>query len=101
MWLYVFYDLPTETKKQRKAMADFRKFLLKDGFVMNQYSVYIRHCAGNESAMTHIKRVQCAVPEEGEVSILKVTDRQFSDTIVIIGKKHKPPPAPPMQLELF
>ena len=41
MWLYVMFDLPVETKRQRKNAADFRKNLLKDGFIMHQFSVYI------------------------------------------------------------
>lgn len=45
MWLFVMFDLPTMTKKDRKASALFRKQLEKDGFSMHQFSVYIRHCA--------------------------------------------------------
>ena len=41
MWLFVFFDLPTNTKTERKAASGFRKKLLKDGFTMMQYSVYI------------------------------------------------------------
>ena len=32
MWLLVFFDLPTDTKKDRKAYATFRKQLINDGF---------------------------------------------------------------------
>ena len=32
MWLYVMFDLPTETKRQRHDAAKFRKDLLEDGF---------------------------------------------------------------------
>ena len=39
MWLYVFFDLPTNTKAQRHEAARFRKGLLQDGFTMMQYSV--------------------------------------------------------------
>ena len=49
MWLFVFFDLPVVTKKERKIAATFRKNLMKDGFVMLQFSVYIRHCASKES----------------------------------------------------
>ena len=101
MWLYVMFDLPTNTKKQKKAAAVFRKALLKDGFSMMQYSVYIRNCASNENAAVHIKRVQSLIPEEGIVSVLKVTDRQFGDTLTFVGAKSEPPPAAPLQLELF
>lgn len=101
MWLYVMFDLPTNTKKQRKAAAGFRKSLIKDGFSMMQYSVYIRNCASNENATVHIKRVQSMIPEKGIVSVLKVTDRQFGETLTFVGPKSIPPPPAPSQLELF
>lgn len=101
MWLYVMFDLPVETKIQRKVAARFRKDLLKDGFVMHQFSVYIRHCASIEAGEVHIKRVKAMVPDEGLVSILKVTDKQFGDTIQFVGRKRAPPPHQPIQLELF
>ena len=44
MWLLVFFDLPTDTKKDRKAYATFRKQLISDGFTMFQFSIYVRHC---------------------------------------------------------
>lgn len=101
MWLYVMFDLPTETKAQRRDAARFRKDLLKDGFSMHQFSVYVRHCASNEAAAVHIRRIKNMVPDEGLISVLKVTDKQFGDTIRFVGRKSQPPPAQPMQLELF
>lgn len=101
MWLYVMFDLPVDTKARRKASARFRKDLLKDGFVMHQFSVYIRHCASLQSAAVHIDRVRQLVPDEGFVSVLKVTDKQFGETIHIQGRRAKPPPPSPAQLELF
>lgn len=101
MWLYVMFDLPVETKAQRRRAAQFRKNLLKDGFGMYQFSVYIRHCASYGAADVHIERVKRIVPDEGSVSILKVTDKQFENTINIVGKKAKPRTAPPIQLEFF
>lgn len=101
MWLYVMFDLPTNTKRQRKAAADFRKGLVKDGFSMMQFSVYIRNCASYENCLVHIKRIKAMIPEEGMVSILKVTDRQFGDTCTFVGRKTEPPPPVPLQLELF
>ena len=73
----------------------------QDGFGMHQFSVYIRHCASYGSAEVHIERVKHMVPDEGSVSILKVTDKQFENTIHLVGKKAKPPPATPSQLEFF
>lgn len=37
MWVLVLFDLPTDTKKDKKAYADFRKNLQKDGFTMFQF----------------------------------------------------------------
>ena len=76
-------------------------YRIKDGFAMHQFSVYIRHCASHESAAVHIKRVTNMVPIEGSVSILKVTDKQFGDTIRVVGKRYTQPPATPVQLEFF
>jgi CRISPR-associated protein Cas2 len=101
MWLYVFFDLPTNTKEQRLAASRFRKDLLQDGFTMMQYSVYIRHCVSKESLEVHLKRVKSAVPPEGFVSTLQVTDKQFGNMINFVGKRLEPPPEAPMQLEFF
>lgn len=101
MWLYVFFDLPTGTKKQRHSAARFRRDLLKDGFIMKQYSVYIRPCPSGENAAVHIDRVHAFIPDEGLVSIVKVTDKQFSETLNFAGRKTKPPEDAPVQLELF
>ena len=55
MWIFVFFDLPTKTKKERKKYTEFRRFLLKDGFIMMQFSVYSRICKGEDSVATHKK----------------------------------------------
>ena len=57
MWILVFFDLPTETKKDKKEYMLFRKRLQRDGFTMFQFSIYVRHCASSENAAVHIKRV--------------------------------------------
>lgn len=101
MWVMTFFDLPVVTKKQRKRAAAFRKFLEKDGFTMMQYSVYIRHCASKESGEVHIKRVRSNVPQEGQVSILTITDKQYSNIINIWGAASRAMPEGPKQLEIF
>ena len=98
MWLFVMFDLPVKLKKDQKAAAQFRKNLEKDGFTMYQYSVYIRHCGSLESAEAHIKRVKSLVPPKGKVSVLNVTDKQFSDIINIWGEIEEK--KRPIQLEL-
>jgi len=101
MWLFVMFDLPTMTKKDRKASALFRKQLEKDGFSMHQFSVYIRHCASKESADVHIKRVRSNLPAKGSVSILSITDKQYAGIINFWGAESKKLPSTSLQLELF
>ncbi len=101
MWLFVFFDLPTNTKKEKKAYSKFRKNLLSDGFTMMQYSVYVRHCASKESAEVHLKRVQSFVPDKGQISIMQITDKQYGHIINYWGNKSPPKTKPGVQLELF
>ena len=101
MWLFTIYDLPTETKAERKEFARFRKLLMKDGFSMLQYSVYARHCSSRENGEVHKKRVKNGLPEKGEVMILELTDAQFERIEFFRGIKIKNRPNTPQQLELF
>lgn len=101
MWTLVMYDLPTETKKERKAAAQFRKKLMQDGFSMFQFSMYVRHSASSENADVHKRRVQRNLPDNGIVGILQITDKQFGQMEIFYGKKPKPLPDVPQQLELF
>lgn len=95
------FDLPVDTKEARRAYAQFRKSLLKDGFCRMQFSVYIRHTASEENADVHVQRVQHAVPDDGEVRVLTITDKQFERMRVFWGKLRKAPERAPAQLELF
>ncbi len=101
MWLFVFFDLPTETKKDRRNAQQFRKNLIKDGFTMMQFSVYTRHCASSESADVHEKRINHLLPPLGKVSVLRITDKQFGNILNCWGKFEVPKEPQPSQLELF
>lgn len=101
MWVLTMFDLPVDTKAARRAYAQFRKKLLQDGFSRLQYSVYVRHCASEENAAVHIQRVERTVPDDGEVRIMGITDKQFERMRIFWGKRRKPPETAPQQLELF
>lgn len=101
MWILVLFDLPTETKKDRKIYSDFRKKLIQDGFTMFQFSIYLRHCASRENAEVHIKRVKSFLPPAGQIGILCITDKQFGQMELFVGKKEKEVRTPYQQLELF
>lgn len=95
------FDLPVKLKKDQKQATLFKKNLEKDGFIMHQFSVYMRYCASLETAQVHIKRVRGFVPDKGRITIITITDKQYSNMVNILGaieKKHKPIP---LQLEFF
>lgn len=101
MWMMVFFDLPTETKKDRRNAAMFRKSLIQDGFTMMQFSVYVRHCSSSENTEVHRKRVKMSLPPSGNVNILTVTDKQFGRMEMFFNTKAKGKIDLPQQLELF
>jgi len=101
LWILVFFDLPTETKKERKVAARFRKEILADGFNMFQFSIYVRHCSSRENAEVHFKRVKGLLPELGHIGILSITDKQFGMMEIFHGKKQASRPDTPQQLEFF
>lgn len=101
MWVLAMFDLPVDTKAARRAYAQFRKKLLQDGFTRIQFSVYVRHCASEENAEVHANRVERNLPDDGEVRVLCITDKQFERMRVFWGKRRKPTEPPPQQLEFF
>ncbi|MFN8409545.1 MAG: CRISPR-associated endonuclease Cas2 [Flavobacteriales bacterium] len=101
MWLFVMFDLPTETKTDRKNAAQFRKRLVENGFTMMQFSIYLRHCASKENAEVHRKRVLALLPPHGMVNLLAVTDKQFGTMEIYLNTKEVAEMDTPQQLELF
>lgn len=101
MWILVLFDLPTETRKDRKAATRFRKNLLDDGFNMFQFSIYLRFCASRENAAVHINRTKMNLPKQGKVCIMQITDKQFGMIELFYGQKEVAPETPSQQLELF
>ena len=101
MWAFVFFDLPTETKKERKDASKFRKNLIQDGFTMMQFSIYTRHCNSRENGDVHIRRVKSFLPPQGEVIVFTLTDKQFGMMEFFKGVAEAKRPDTPQQLELF
>ena len=101
MWTLVLFDLPTDTPEARKDYTRFRKHLLNNGFSMMQYSVYMRHHASGENATVHLERVKCALPPEGEVRLLQITDKQFGRIQVYYGNRRVSVEKAPEQHQFF
>lgn len=79
------FDLPTLTPLDRKIYRKFHKELIKLGFYMFQYSIYVK-LALNRTAATQIKnKIKAIKPAKGNVSILEITEKQFNDIDFIVG----------------
>ncbi len=85
MWLFVFFDLPVTSKEERKAATFFRRELLKDGYLMLQFSVYARPCGDWSRLEKHKKRLQYTLPPQGSIRVLPITDKQFQNMEELIN----------------
>lgn len=102
MRVFVLFDLPTNTKAERRAATQFRKSLLDDGFDMLQYSVYSRLCPNRDSAEKHMLRTKRNAPDSGSVRVLYLTEHQFATMHVLVGEKSTQEcKAPTSQLAFF
>ncbi len=101
MWILVMFDLPTDTKPQRKAATAFRNFLLDEGFERSQFSVYARFVNGKEAVTTRVNRIERHLPDAGDVQILNFTDRQYRDIVHFSDQGRKRARRNPEQLVMF
>ena len=81
------FDLPVVTEKERKIATKFRNYLLDDGFIMMQYSVYSRICKNNDDLNKHTNRIKANCPKTGNIRIIQVTEKQYNSMIMFSGTK--------------
>ncbi|MEM9046613.1 MAG: CRISPR-associated endonuclease Cas2 [Pseudomonadota bacterium] len=101
MWMLVMFDLPTDTKPQRKAAGKFRHFLLDEGFERSQFSVYARFVNGKEGFETRLRRIERALPDWGDIQVLQMTDKQYENIVRFSDQARRARRKNPEQLVLF
>ena len=87
MWVMAIFDLPTHTKAERKRYTQFRKLLLEKGFMMMQFSVYIRDTPTIQKANALIKQIGPCTPIGGKCSFVLITDKQYGMTQNFYGER--------------
>ncbi|MGT2772122.1 CRISPR-associated endonuclease Cas2 [Streptococcus marimammalium] len=87
MRLLCFFDLPMETNQEKRIYRNFRKELISNGFEMLQFSVYYRTCPNRSFANKYKKKLSNVLLLSGNVRLLSVTEKQFSEMTLIIGTK--------------
>lgn len=86
MRLIVFFDLPMNTNKDLVEYRNFRRFLLKNGFIMMQESVYSRLVLNNNSSSLLKKQIIKNLPKGGLIQLLQITEKQFASIEYLRGK---------------
>ena len=87
MRVVVFFDLPVTTSTGRRNYIQFRKFLIQDGFFMMQESVYCKLAQNQNAANAIVDHIRRNRPSEGLVQVLVITEKQYSNMEMIVGKK--------------
>lgn len=87
MRVMVFFDLPVLTSENRKDYRQFRKFLIKSGFMMMQESVYCKMVTNSAAADVVVDHVKKNKPGAGLVQVLRVTEKQYNKMDYVVGTK--------------
>lgn len=86
MRIVIFFDLPTITNKDLTEYRNFRKFLLTNGFIMMQESVYSKLVLNNNSSALLKKQIIKNLPHAGLVQMMQITEKQFANIEYLIGQ---------------
>lgn len=100
-WVLVFFDLPVGTPEERKAAANFRKDLVREGYIMVQYSVYARPCGSADRVETQVRRLKPKIPPKGEVRSLIISDAQWGRMLVMRSQQKVESEKQPEQMMFF
>ncbi len=87
MRMILMFDMPVETAEERKAYRKFRKFLIKEGFIMHQFSVYSKLLLNSSANNAMLERLKVNNPKKGSITLLTVTEKQFSRMIYLNGER--------------
>jgi CRISPR-associated protein Cas2 len=100
-WVLVFFDLPVGTSEERRDASNFRKDLLKDGYMMVQFSIYARPCGTADRVETQVRRLKTKIPSKGEVRGLMISDAQWGRMIIMRSQQKTDAEKMPAQMIFF
>ncbi len=89
MRLLIFFDLPMLTDKNRREYEKFHKYLVRNGFIMMQKSVYSKLVINNVTSAAVKQRIKNNLPPEGIVELLEITENQFSRIEYLVGEEQQ------------
>ncbi|WP_230910807.1 CRISPR-associated endonuclease Cas2 [Listeria booriae] len=87
MRLMLFFDLPMNTKQERRTYTRFRKYLINNGFTMIQFSVYSKIFPNRSSLDSYLIGLRRNMPKDGSVRVMAVTEKQYGNMLILVGDK--------------
>jgi len=87
MRLLLFFDLPMNTKEERRIYSRFRKYLINNGFNMVQFSVYVKIFPNRISMTQYIQGLRNNLPSKGSIRVMGVTNKQYEKMLIMVGGK--------------
>jgi CRISPR-associated protein Cas2 len=87
MMLLVCFDLPRETKRERRQAAKYRKRLVELGFSMKQFSLYEREVRQQATRERVIAILKEELPDTGAITLYLLPDDVNDDQITLLGDK--------------
>ncbi|MBP2621098.1 CRISPR-associated endonuclease Cas2 [Streptococcus panodentis] len=87
MRMMLMFDMPVDTAEERKAYRKFRKFLIEEGFIMHQFSIYSKLLLNHSANTAMVERLKANNPKKGNITLLTVTEKQFSRMLYLSGEK--------------
>lgn len=85
MVLLLSFDLPRNTKEERKEAAEYRKRLVELGFDMKQYSLYEREVESDTTKDHLIQILKNEVPDDGMITLYLLPNEVNDKQINILG----------------
>ncbi len=86
MRMIIMFDLPTLSLQDMREYRKFRKFLIENGFIMMQESIYTKLLLNGVAANLMSKQVKKAIPKDGLVQMLVITEKQFANMELLSGE---------------
>lgn len=85
MRVILFFDLPMITKTDKRVYNRFRKWLIENGYLMMQFSIYCKIFANRDSVKVHIEKLKKNVPKRGQIRVMTITEKQYTNIVLLIG----------------
>ena len=87
MRILLLFDLPSADVYEKKEYRIFRHSLIKNGYIMMQFSVYTKPINGQIKIENEVKKIKKYIPESGNIRIIQITEKQYMDMYMVLGHK--------------